>query len=99
SGAAVAAARVTAANTATGSIRASSTDASGRYTIANLTPGTYTVTAAVVGYRRMSRSNIRVDNETTVDLALEPVPLNAITVTATLREHELKDVPFSIAAP
>jgi outer membrane cobalamin receptor len=57
------------------------------------------VTATAVGFRRTARSGVRVDNATTVDLTLEAVPLNAITVTATLREQELKDVPFSIAAP
>jgi iron complex outermembrane receptor protein len=57
------------------------------------------VTATFVGYRRAARRDVRVDGETVLDLALEAVPLNAITVTATLREQELKDVPFSIAAP
>ncbi len=99
SGAAVAAARVTATNRTTGSLRTSTTDANGRYAIGQLTPGLYTVAAAVVGYRRTSRNDVRVDGEATVDLVLEPVRLNAITVTATLREQELKDVPFSISAP
>ena len=99
SGMAVASARVTVANSTSGSIRSGTTDANGHYAIAGLPPGAYAVTATVVGYRRTSRRDVRVDNETTVDLVLEPVPLNAITVTATLREQELKDVPFSIAAP
>ena len=99
SGTAVSAARVTATNRASGAVRAAASDASGRYSIANLPGGTYTVTATVVGYRRNTRSDVRVGGETSVDLVLEPVPLNAITVTATLREQELKDIPFSIAAP
>src|SRR5204863_453667 len=32
------------------------------------------------------------------DLVLQPVTLEAVTVTAMLREQELKDVPFSVAA-
>ena len=34
-----------------------------------------------------------------MDFVLEPLPLQAVVVTATLREQELADVPFSIAAP
>ena len=101
SGAALAAVRVTVTNRATGSTRTGATNANGHYAIAGLAPGAYTVGAAVVGYRKTSQSDVRVDAQTTVDLTLEALPttLNAITVTATLREQELKDVPFSIAAP
>jgi iron complex outermembrane receptor protein len=42
---------------------------------------------------------VRVDGDATVDLVLEPVTLQTVIVTATLREQELVDVPFSIAAP
>jgi len=101
SGAAMPAVRVTVTNRTTGSTRTRATDANGRYAVAELAPGTYTVAAAVVGYRKTSQSDVRVDGQTTVDLILMPVPvsLNEITVTATLHEQELKDVPFSIAAP
>ena len=101
SGAAMAAVRVTVTNRTTGSTRTGATDANGHYAIAELTPGAYTVAAAVVGYRKISRSDVRVEAQTTVDLLLEPVPvaLNEITVTATLHEQALRDVPFSIAAP
>jgi iron complex outermembrane receptor protein len=101
SGAAMAAVRVTVTNRTTGSIRRGVTDANGHYAIAELTTGAYTVAAAAVGYRRTSQSDVRVEGQTTVDLVLVPVPvsLNEITVTATLREQELRDVPFSIAAP
>ena len=98
-GVAVMSARVTVTSRATGVNRSGFTDANGRYVIAQLPSGDYAVTAAVVGYRRTVAREIRVDGETTVDLVMEAVPLNAVTVTATLREQELKDVPFSIAAP
>jgi iron complex outermembrane receptor protein len=98
-GSAMTAARVMATNSVTGAVRASTTDATGHYAITDLAPGTYTVMGAMVGYRRAVRSAVSVTDEATVDLVLEPVPLNAVTVTATLREQELKDVPFSIAAP
>jgi hypothetical protein len=99
SGTPVAAARVSATNASSPAMRSAATDANGRYVIAGLAPGAYSVTASAVGFRRATRSSVRVDNATTVDLVLDAVPLNAITVTATLREQELKDVPFSIAAP
>jgi iron complex outermembrane receptor protein len=101
SGVAVPVVRVTVTNRATGAIRTGVTGGNGRYAIAELTPGTYRVAAAAVGYRRTLQEDLRVDGQTTVDLLLEPLPvsLNAITVTATLREQELRDVPFSIAAP
>ena len=100
-GRALAAIRVTVTNGTTGATRTGATDANGHYAITKLTPGAYTVAAAAVGYRKTSHSDVRVEAQTTVDLLLEraPVTLNAITVTATLREQELRDVPFSIAAP
>jgi iron complex outermembrane receptor protein len=101
SGAPMTSVRVTATNRATGYQRTVATDANGRYTIADLPPGSYTVGATAVGYRMASQTDVRVQSQTTVDLALERLPttLNTITVTATLREEVLKDVPFSIAAP
>jgi iron complex outermembrane receptor protein len=42
---------------------------------------------------------VQVSGETRVDITLEIMPLQAIMVTATLREEEVADVPFSIAAP
>jgi iron complex outermembrane receptor protein len=101
SGAAMAAVRVTVTNRATGFTRTGVTGANGRYAIVELAPGAYGVAAAAVGYRKTLENDVRVDGQTTVDVLLEPLPvsLNAITVTATLREQELKDVPFSIAAP
>lgn len=101
SGRAMAAIRVTVTNGTTGATRSGATDANGHYAIAELTPGAYTVSATAVGYRKTSHSDVHVEAQTTVDLLLEraPVTLNAITVTATLREQELRDVPFSMAAP
>ncbi len=77
------------------------TGTDGSYTIANLTPGTYVVSAALPGLRTQSQANVRVsaDAETVVDLVMQAVQLEAVTVTAMLREQRLADVPFSIAAP
>src|SRR6185503_11282252 len=93
--------RVTVTNETSGAARTGATDGNGHYAIAGLTSGAYAVSATAVGYRKASQSDVRVEAQTTVDLLLEraPVTLNEITVTATLREQQLKDIPFSIAAP
>jgi iron complex outermembrane receptor protein len=93
------AATVRATNRATGATRSTTTGADGAYTMSGLTPGAYTVSASLIGFRRATRADVQVDPEATVDLVLEPLPMQAITVTATLREQELFEVPFSIAAP
>ena len=98
-GAPVAGARVTATNTIIGTTRTAVADANGAYSISELTPGAYNVTASLFGYRRGLRADVRVAGDTRVDLVLELLPLQAVTVTATLREQELADIPFSIAAP
>ena len=94
----VAAVRITATNKATGATRSTTTNATGAYTLAGLTPGAHTVTAAFIGFKRISRE-LQVSGDTKLDLTLEVQSLQAVTVTATLREEELIDVPFSIAAP
>ena len=94
------AARVTATNRATSAAHSATTTADGAYTIPNLPNGTYTVTTSLIGFRRNVRNDVQVTGgETRVDVVLEILPLQAITVTAQLREEELADVPFSIAAP
>ena len=93
------AATVRATNNATGVTRSTTTRADGAYTITGLSSGTYTVSASLIGFRRTTRTDVRVDQDVTVDLTLQALPLQAITVTATLREQELADVPFSVAAP
>ena len=92
-------ARITVTNTAGGVTRSAGTGADGSYSVARLPDGSYTVSVASVGYRPGSQTNVRVPGSTAVDFTLEVLPLQAITVTATLREEELGDVPFSIAAP
>jgi iron complex outermembrane recepter protein len=92
-------ARVTATNGATGMTRSTTTGADGQYVIGGLTSGTYTVVANLFGYRRSSRPDVQVPASGSVDFALDVLPLQAITVTSTLREQELSDVPFSVAAP
>ena len=93
------AARVTVTNNATRAMRGAVTSPDGSYSVSGLVAGAYTVSATLFGYRRASRAEVLVPGSGAVSFALEPVPLQAITVTATLREQELGDVPFSVAAP
>ena len=81
------AATVRVTNNATAVTRSTSTRADGSYSISGLTPGVYTVAASLIGFRRTTRTDVQVDQETTVDLVMAPLPLQAITVTATLREE------------
>ena len=93
------AARVTATNNLTRATRSTTTGADGAYSIAGLTAGSYTVATSLVGFRRSTRADVQLTGETTVDFVLDPLPLQEITVTATLREQALAEVPFSVAAP
>jgi iron complex outermembrane receptor protein len=99
-GAPRAAARVTATHRISGTSRSTTTGDDGRYVLTGLSTGPHTVTATQIGFRRAIQTNVQVSSrETTLDLVLAALPLQAITVTATLREQELTDVPFSVAAP
>ncbi|MGE5801889.1 MAG: carboxypeptidase regulatory-like domain-containing protein [Gemmatimonadota bacterium] len=77
------------------------TGTDGSYRIENLAPGTYAVSASLPGLRTQSQQDVRVaaGTETTVDFVMQALQLEAVTVTATLREERLADVPFSVAAP
>ena len=94
-------ATVTVTNQATSASSRATTVADGRYTVSGLAPGAYTVSASLPGVRRQSYRDIQIVADATVslDFALQPLVLDAITVTATLREQEVIDVPFSVAAP
>jgi iron complex outermembrane recepter protein len=78
-----------------------STGTDGSYVIANLPSGTYTVSASLPGLRTQIQRDVLVTagGETSVDFVMQAVELEAITVTAMLREQEIAEVPFSIAAP
>jgi iron complex outermembrane receptor protein len=85
----------------TGASRRTTSSTDGSYTVANLAPGTYTVSASLPGLRTQSQQGVSVaaNAEVVVDFVMQALQLQAITVTAMLREQELAAVPFSIAAP
>jgi hypothetical protein len=70
SGAAVAQASVTVKNNGTGFTQSVVTDQSGGFTVANLMPGTYTVSVEVTGYRRLSEENVQIAAGQPVKLTL-----------------------------
>src|SRR3984957_14889539 len=72
SGATVASAKIMATETATGTVHESITNESGNYTLPDLPPGTYSVTAEAAGFKRETRENISVITNTTarVDVTL-----------------------------
>jgi iron complex outermembrane receptor protein len=94
-------ARVTATNQATSAVTRATSAADGSYTISGLAPGAYTVAASLPGLRTLSSRDVQVaaGGAVTVDFDLQPLTLEAVTVTAMLREQELAKVPFSIVAP
>ena len=100
-GGALAGATVRAVNQGGGGSGRAVTGADGSYTITDLAPGFYTVSVALIGLRTLPHKDVRVTAgaATTVDFALEPLTLAAVTVTAMLREQNLATVPISIAAP
>ena len=100
-GGALAGATVRATNQATGASRRATSAADGSYTVADLAAGAYTVTASLPGLRPVTQRDVQVaaGGAASVDVTLQPQVLEAITVTAMLREQQLSQVPFSIAAP
>ena len=89
--------------TATGAAGAGGTAVSsgdGSYSI-SVPPGTYSLTVSLAGFRDETQTGIEVGAGATVstDFTLEARLIEEITVTATLREQALQDVPFSVAAP
>src|SRR5256884_5736090 len=93
-------AAVRATNQRTSATSRTTTAADGRYPVADLAPGSYIVSASLPGLRTVSKDvQVAAGATVSLDLVVQPITLEAVTVTAMLREQQLKDVPFSVAAP
>jgi len=100
SGTALSGVGVRATNQRTNAASRTTTATDGSFTISGLAAGTYTVSASMPGLRTVSQNvSVGAAQSVSLDLVLQPVTLEAVTVTAMLREQELAKVPFSIAAP
>ena len=99
-GAGLPGATLTITDQATGASRTATSGPDGSWEV-SLPPGVYSVTAALRGFGRESRKELKLDagGSLTADLALETRLEEEITVTALKREETLRNVPFSVAAP
>lgn len=84
-----------------GSVRGASTDVDGRFQIADISPGVYTLVFSIIGYQRETVSGVLVEEgkvtEVKVSLIQAPVQTEQVVVTASKRAQSLEEVPVSIA--
>ena len=84
-----------------GTSRGAATDSSGRYRIAGIPAGRWSLTLSIVGYRRAQKDGITVEEgkETQVDVLLMPgeIAADQVIVTAGKREQSLAEVPLSVS--
>jgi outer membrane receptor for ferrienterochelin and colicins len=84
-----------------GTPRGTTTDPAGQYRLADVAPGKYTLTFSVVGYQRLVRSDVVVEEGkvtvVNVTMTAAPVQVEQVVVTASKREQSLEDVPVSIS--
>ena len=81
----VAGATVTVRNQATGIQLSVTSDANGSYIVSHLTPGTYSITVALAGFKTLSRPNLilNLDQQIELDLTLSVgATADSVTVTA-----------------
>jgi iron complex outermembrane receptor protein len=98
-GAGIPGATVTAVNQSTKDSRSATTVADGSYAL-SVPSGSYTVTVSFAGFRRVTQTvEIGPGASRQLDVSLDALLTEEVTVTATKREQTLLDVPFSVAAP
>jgi iron complex outermembrane receptor protein len=81
-------------------VTGAATDPDGRYSITDVTPGTYTLRARFVGYQEYEEELTLAPGEThTLDIALSQggIELNTVVVTASRRAEKVLDAPASIS--
>jgi iron complex outermembrane receptor protein len=93
-------ATITVTNQATHAVQTATTSTDGSYSV-SVAPGPYSVTVSLPGFSRQTKRDVevRAGGSATTDFSLEPRLQEEVTVTAMLREQDLADVPFSVAAP
>lgn len=82
-----------------GTYLGAATDASGQYTIKNVPPGTYTITASAVGFRKQSKTVTVVEGETASQdfvLAGDVLQLQEIVTTATRAGRQQREATVSM---
>jgi outer membrane receptor protein involved in Fe transport len=83
-----------------GTSRSTTTGNDGRYRIAEVVPGTYTVRARYIGYTPgLASATVSADQEAAADLALEKSPqrLDEVVTTGTMIPTEVKALPSPIS--
>lgn len=74
------------------------TNSAGRYTLANVAPGTYTLRARRIGYNQATQTiTVRADETLTIDVKLQgaPTQLDAVVATAT-GEQRVRELGHSV---
>ena len=98
-GAALPGVTVTATNQATNASQNATTGGDGAYSL-SLSAGTYSVTASLASFRRVTqRVELGAGATQQLNFSMELMLSEEVTVTAMKRESQLIDVPFSVAAP
>ncbi|PYQ05459.1 MAG: TonB-dependent receptor [Acidobacteria bacterium] len=99
-GAPIPGAAVTITNQASHALYTATTSTDGTYS-ASVPPGAYTVAVSLRGFSGQTKRDVevRAGASAASDFSLAPRLQEEVTVTAMLREQELQDVPFSVAAP
>ena len=84
-----------------GSVRGTTTNIKGEFRIADLPPGSYTIVVSMVGYQRITRAGLAVEEggETVANFSLvsTPVQFDQVVVTASKRQQSLEEVPVSLS--
>jgi iron complex outermembrane receptor protein len=90
---------VTATQQTPNTSRTTTTGSDGTYSL-SLAPGAYTVTASMLGFRRVTfEIEVAAGAARSLDFSLQAILSEEVTVTAMKREETVLNVPFSVAAP
>jgi outer membrane receptor for ferrienterochelin and colicins len=84
-----------------GTVRGTTTNLKGEYLIPDVPAGTHTVTISMVGYERVSRTGVVVEEGKVTVLNVShvqtPVQIEQYVITASKRKQSLEDVPVSMS--